>query len=116
MANLPKPSEVIGLLNDAERVVDVGDIAKDLLQAFGGSREFANRYKTEFDNAMGGSMARCKMLEGVLRAITQASNRLPETDPEKMSDADLERALLDKLAKRVAKEQPQDAAPPAAAP
>ena len=67
-----KPTEVLDTLVEGSKGLDVGDLAAELMQAFGGPRKFASLYYDEFQ-ATTGAVSRSKLLEGVLRIVTQAS-------------------------------------------
>jgi hypothetical protein len=98
------PVEAIKLVLDSGRAVNTADLAEELISAFGGSKKFAQSYKTEFDGAKGGSISRSKMLDGVLRVITAAGAQNKGAkgagDPAAMSDEELLAEVARMLAAR----------------
>lgn len=64
---------VLKAIRDAGRTLDTSELANEMLKSFGGPAEFASTYRAEFEAANAGSIAKVKMLEGVLRIVGQAA-------------------------------------------
>src|SRR6184192_3142558 len=89
--------ETIGTLIDAGRGINVIELAEELIAAFGGARAFAATYHTEFaTGTKPGSISRSKMLDGVLRIISSATqaNKGKEKDITGLSDEELADEML----------------------
>lgn len=107
-----RASEAIKIIRKASRRrLDVTEVAAELMEAFGGAREFASRYYREFDGAKPGSISRAKMLDGLIRLVMSAASHdkkkgLPLDD---LGDEDLVAILTEVLNERV-QNAPQEAA------
>lgn len=96
-----KPSQILSVIAETGPDLNIDRLTEDLLDAFGGTKEFAlllfNEYKAEGAT----SIARSNILQSVLRVITRtAEKKSANTDLTKFSNADLEQAagkLLNKL-------------------
>lgn len=98
-----KPSEAINAFLKSGRGINVAELAEELISAFGGSREFARTYHTEFkEGTKPGGIARSKMLDGVLRIITAAGaqNKGQKGDVSVLSDEELSEELCRLLRKQ----------------
>lgn len=95
-----KAAEAIKIIRKASRRrLDVTELAAELMEAFGGAREFAAKYTQEFSQAKPGSISRSKMLDGLLKVVMSAAAHdkkkgLPLGD---LDDADLVQLLRDVL-------------------
>src|SRR5437588_5900198 len=97
-----KPSEALDAVVQAGKSIDVGELAEELLAAFGGARSFAHSYHHEFaEGSKAGSISRSKMLDGVLRIVAQATTANKGKDNvTSMSDDDLADEIVRLLAQR----------------
>lgn len=93
--NKPTTNAILAAIRDAGKSLNVGELANELLKAFGGAAEFASRFRAEYDDAKEGSIAKTKMLECVTRIVSTASARHKDAldDLSQFSDADLEKLL-----------------------
>lgn len=93
MAKKPDPSVAIGLVLDSGRAINTAELAEELISAFGGAREFARSYHVEFVGCKAGTIARTKMLDGVLRVVSAAGAQnkgvRSASDPSGMTDEEL---------------------------
>lgn len=87
-----KPSEALDAILASGKAINVADLAEHLIDAIGGTQEFARLYVDELKAARG--IAKSKMLEGVMRIVNQASQGQKTGDPSDMSDAELRAELL----------------------
>jgi hypothetical protein len=96
------PAQVVGAALEAQTDTDISVLAAELLTAFGGPAKLAAAYKQEFDHGKDGGMARQRMLEGVLRAVSQASAQAKDQQRpvENLSEAELQENLLAILTRR----------------
>jgi hypothetical protein len=98
-----KPSEAIKAVVDAGQPLNVGELAESMVGAFGGPKKLAKLFFDEFNREGTASMARTKMLEAVLRIVTQASaqeakNKVP--GEEELSDDELQGEIVRLLTKQ----------------
>lgn len=98
MSKRRKPSEVIKVAEKAQQRLDVAELAHELMSAFGGAREFATSYFREFDEAPCGSIAKAKLMEGVLRIVVMANAKKGSDDETNLTDEELDRAITDAAA------------------
>lgn len=92
-----KASDVLEPIIAAGRALKVGDLAEELISAIGGTKEFAKLYAEELKTGTKpGSVARARMLDGVLRIVGQASsqNKGMERPEDQLTDAELH-AIVD---------------------
>ena len=91
--------EVLHLVNQAKGSIDVGELASELMDAFGGPKALATAYYDEF--AMSVGIAKTKLLEGVLRVLAHAGDKRPTNlDLTGLTEQDLESALERMLNRR----------------
>lgn len=96
-----KPSQVLTVINEAGRDLNIDLLAEEMLDAFGGAKEFCRLLKTEYDSEGSTSIARSNILQSVVRVVTQAANKKSGTnDLGGHSTAELE-AQLARLLTRV---------------
>jgi hypothetical protein len=74
-----KAGEVLDVIAEGGKPLDVRDLARELLSAFGGPRSFAYKFHQEYEDKKSTAISRAKMLEAVLRVFGQAAAR--EQDP-----------------------------------
>jgi len=101
-----KASEAIDPILKAGKALKVGDLAEELISAIGGTAEFARLYAEELqDGTKPGSVARARMLDGILRLVTNASaqNKSMARTEDEMEDeelAEIARELLERATPR----------------
>lgn len=95
------PSEAVKPLLEAGKAINLGELAEELMGAFGGPKVFATTYHKEFTESRT-AMARSKMLDGVLRIITQATARATGKgdDIASLTDDELSAFVVDLLKQR----------------
>lgn len=98
-AKLPA-SEVVEAAIVGQSDTSIATLAAELLDAFGGPAQLAKSYKAEFTHGKEGGMARQRMLEGILRIVSQASAQQQEAPIGDMTEADLQAQLLAILERR----------------
>jgi hypothetical protein len=87
-----KASEALDPILKAGKALKVGDLAEELISAIGGTAEFARLYAKELqDGTKPGSVARARMLDGILRLVTNASaqNKSMARTEDEMEDEEL---------------------------
>ncbi len=84
------PSEVVDILRQGSGKVTVTELAEVLMAEVGGPREFARKYAAELDAAPAGGMARTKMLDGIMRVVSQATAKNPDDNLDDMTEEQLE--------------------------
>lgn len=101
--SLPTPSNqlVESLLKDSKSY-NVGDLADQIITELGGINGFAKLYAKEINNTDEGSIARARMLDGIMRLVTNASAQRKDLarDEADLSDEELVAELSRILAQR----------------
>lgn len=69
----PPASQLVDVALAAKSDTSIATLAAELLRAFGGPARLADAYALEFSLSKEGGMARQRMLQGVISAVTQAS-------------------------------------------
>jgi hypothetical protein len=87
-----KASEALDPILKAGKALKVGDLAEELISAIGGTAAFAKLYAEEITGGTKpGSVSRARMLDGVLRIVTNASaqNKSLARTEDEMDDDEL---------------------------
>lgn len=105
---LPSPNAVLNAIREAGKSLNVTELATEMLEAFGGPKEFAATFRAEFDAAPSGGVAKSKMLECVTRMVSQAHARNKDAldDLSQFDDADLRTLFHQLMAQAPGPEQP----------
>lgn len=101
------------LLRSLTQTVNSGELAQELLGAFGGNRGLAQIVRQAYDDAPTGGMARTRILAdviGIIKHWTTASGGGDGPQLEGVSDAELILLAQPFLAKTTQKTAPQGAA------
>src|SRR6187399_1681454 len=67
------PAVALNALLHAPRSVTTGELADHLIAEMGGIKEFARSYVAEVNANKSGGVAKARLLDGVLRLVTNAS-------------------------------------------
>lgn len=99
------PSKLAAKLQKKTSAARVDDLADAIMQKFGGLGKFAEKYVDEFDRANKGSVARSRLLAGVVRLVEVSSKKEQGSAVDEMSDSDLE-SIVGEMLQKVLKATP----------
>lgn len=96
----PPVKAVLDQIRQSADMVSGQELGRELLAAFGGTRKFAEHFVNEFNSIPKHGIARSRMLEAVVKIITQTSRGSGSLDLTEIGDDQIEELFADLMTRR----------------